>query len=169
MQQLERMPSHLPPASPLLSPPAHHPRRVNSSDALAAAEHIHTPLGTGRSTAGAQHISIFAASPRSDGGIELAAAYAAGGGGGSLRSSAAGTPLAGAAAQQGGLVAKKNTPASAAETQLLLDRMAADGGGGSSTGGVHLRASYTGGGTPNGFSPNAPAAGAMRSRLTSAL
>lgn len=148
-------------------------RRVNSSDALAAAEHIHTPmgsLGTGRSTGGAPHISIFAASPRSDGGIELAAAYAASGGGGSLRSSAAGTPQAGAAVQQGGLVAKKNTPASAAETQLLLDRIAADGGGGSSTGGVHLRASYTGGGgTPNGFSPNAPAATAMRSRLTSAL
>lgn len=143
-------------------------RRVNSSDALAAAEHIHTPLGTGRGTSVGQHVSIFAASPRSDGGIELAAAYTTGSGGGSLRSSAAGTPLAGT--QQGGLVAKKNTPASAAETQMLLDRMAADAGGGSSAG-VHLRASYTGGGsgTPNGFSPNAPGAAAVRSRLTSAL
>jgi hypothetical protein len=145
--------------------------RVNSSDALAAAEHIHTPLGTGRSAAGGPHISIFAASPRSDGGIELAAAYTTGGGGGgSLRSSAAGTPLAGTQhAQQGGLVAKKNTPASAAETQMLLDRMAADVGS-SGGGGVHLRSSYTGGsGTPNGFSPNAPAAAAVRSRLASAL
>ncbi len=145
---------------------------MNSSDALAAAEHIHTPLSTGRATAGGHHISIFAASPRPEGGIELAAAYTTGGGGGSLRSSAAGTPLAGAQhAQQGGSVAKKNTPASAAETQLLLDRMAADAGAGSS-GGVHLRASYTGGGgsgTPNGFSPNAPVAAAVRSRLTSAL
>lgn len=142
--------------------------RVNSSDALAAAEHIHTPMGTGRGTSVGQHVSIFAASPRSDGGIELAAAYTTGSGGGSLRSSAAGTPLAGT--QQGGLVAKKNTPASAAETQMLLDRMAADAGGGSSAG-VHLRASYTGGGsgTPNGFSPNAPGAAAVRSRLTSAL
>ena len=125
---------------------------------------MHSPLSTGR--AAGQHISVFGGTPRSDGGIELAAVYAAGGG---ARGSGAGTPLAAGGAQQAaGLVAKKNTPASSQETQLLLDRLAADAG---SSSGVHLRASYTGGGsgTPNGFSPNAPAAAAVRSRLTSAV
>ena len=143
----------------LLPPPRPRQSRVNSSEALAAAEHLHSPaLGGGRG-------SLFAGSPRE--GIELV--VAAGGAGGK---SGGGTP-----SHPGSVVlAKKHTPAAAGgsveTTALLLDRSADEASAGGGTR-VHLRASHTSGGaggsgvgTPNGaLSPMA----AARARLGSAL
>ena len=155
--------------------PAPARRRVNSSDALAAVEQLHSPLSTGRATAAGQHgRSIFAASPR-DGhaGIELSAVVAVGApGAGSNRASGASTPLAGGAGAAAAGLAKKHTGAaggdrdgSVAETALLLDR-GHDGGGGASS--VHQRASATGGSsssTPNGLTQLGAFAASVRSRL----
>lgn len=140
---------------------------MNSSDALAAVEHFHSPLSTGRAAAAAPGRSIFATSPR-DGGIELSAA---GAGGAGSRASGASTPLAGGAGAAAAL-AKKHTSASvdgtAGETALLLDRGQQDGGGGGGPTGVHQRASATGGSsssTPNGLSQLGAFAASVRSRL----
>lgn len=136
--------------------------RVNSSDALAAMDHLHTPLSSGRAAAaGHPHVSIFAAAATSPRGevLELAAL----GGGGKL-GGGGGTPQHAAPA-----VAKKNTPASAAEAQLLLDGGQRDAGSSSA---VHHRASYTSGSaTPSGGASPGPLGllSNMRSRLTSAL
>lgn len=173
-------PNVLPPVRPAF--PLCVPRRVNSGDMTAAAEHLGTPLGSARSTA--HHHSIFsgasASSPR-DHGVELCAVLAVGGGGGASggKSSGAGTPQHSQQHQQQHLLAKKHTPAPAGEMVQLLDRLQGDSAGGSSTGGpssaggsrVHLRSSYTGeGGGLGGSSSNVSPLGfvaAARGRLTS--
>ncbi|EFN56633.1 hypothetical protein CHLNCDRAFT_144423 [Chlorella variabilis] len=136
--------------------------RVNSGDMQAAAEHMASPLGSGR-TSLQHHASPFSGggSPRTDG-VELSAVLVGGG----VKPGSSPPPLS---FEQQHLLAKKNTPATAAERALLLDRLQQqEAGGGSSAAGVskvHQRASATGG-PPSGTSPlGGPAA--ARNRLSS--